>query len=327
MDRLDTRILRLLVQGEVPSVIVQPILRVSFRSLARAVGVDEGTVRHRVKRFYDTGLIREWRPWPNPRIWGEHEAGAWFDVPHSVSREELTERLKLIPGMMIVNLFLGSMMAVVFRYAHEQSLERRVKLIQSISETENLEFGQIPYPECEITMEESDWKLLQSLDRSVRKPYYAIAEELGLSSRTVRRRLKRLIRTHAVFLFSEVKPKALQGATMVSLMVYHSLDRREDLFQRISERLDPDLWHLFFLMPLSPGQTMSTVFNLVLPNATRAGEVLRWAQELPGVEAARVDLHEDVILLRESLDKYLRGGPGPPARAKARRSPNTGQEG
>src|SRR2546426_10974247 len=89
LDGVDVRILRELLQGEGSP--LPPDFRKPYRAIARNLGLQEDTVRNRVRRFEESGLIREWHLMVNPHLLGTEDVAVWFDLPLTVSRDELIE--------------------------------------------------------------------------------------------------------------------------------------------------------------------------------------------------------------------------------------------
>ena len=304
MDRLDLRILRELIQGQATSPL-DPNFRKSYRTIARVVGVDEHTVRNRVKRFHETGFIQDWRCVVNPRLGGAGAVAAWFDVPPGIPKGDLVEQLRLVPDVYLVVRFLGSLMSVVFLVRTEASARSRLELLRRMSKAERVNAGRDPFPPCGDALSEADRKILQSLSRHPRRPYAAISKDVGLSSRTVKRKLDRLSQQGVVFAFPSLNPKALTGSAMAAVMVTYPSDRKEALDREIAIRLDPYLWHVFHMFPFEPGDVVPCHFNVMLPNPAVIAEIRRWLRRLEGLGSARVELFEEVHTMYEPFETLM----------------------
>ena len=75
MDHLDLGILRLLLlnNGVPPD---SKVLRKSFRSIGKELGVDQGTVRQRMKKFEEQRILRGWYRGASPGLTGHNVAHA-----------------------------------------------------------------------------------------------------------------------------------------------------------------------------------------------------------------------------------------------------------
>src|SRR5207249_4339940 len=137
------------------------------------------------------------------------------------------------------------------------------------------------------------------------KPYTTVSQELGLSSRTVKRRLQRMIHEGAVFAFPAVDPNAARGVVMAALIVTYDPEKKEDLDPQIFAKLEAYIWHVFHMLPSEIDGLQSTTFNLALPTVGRSKEILRWTQSLPGLVGARIGLYEEAETFFEVFDEEI----------------------
>src|SRR3972149_4077239 len=80
MDAFDAKVLRTLIQGR-PLFPLDPDFRESYRAMAGSPGVSKGTVRYRMRRFHEMGLIGDWRCYVNRRVWGGGQVCVVLDGP------------------------------------------------------------------------------------------------------------------------------------------------------------------------------------------------------------------------------------------------------
>ena len=92
MDRLDFAILKaLLVNNGVPPGV--PVLRKSFRSIARDLKVDQATVRARMKKFRASQVLRGWTLGINPGTRGLHIGQVWLGVEEAEKADVTKDHL------------------------------------------------------------------------------------------------------------------------------------------------------------------------------------------------------------------------------------------
>ncbi len=303
LDDIDVRILREIVQGEV-TFPMSPDIRKPYRAIAEKIGIDEDTACNRVRRLHRIGLIEGWRTVLNPRVFEGGEVAVWMDVNPPEFKDDVAAKVKLMQGVVILSRFHGSMLALILRYHDERQLQRQLTLIRMIAKTVG-SLGRIPFPECRIQLSKLDWEILRAVYQEPRKPYTEAAHELGISSRTVKRRLGRLIEANALFAFPAINPKALAGSVLASLLVRYPAALTAEVNGKIARQLDPYVWHIFHMQPDTPGHPTPCVFNLALRNVATAHEILRWVREVPGILDARIDLFEEIHTSFEMFDTEL----------------------
>src|SRR5438445_4068003 len=315
VDRQDLRILRELMRGQMAP--VSAGFRISYAALARRLAMDEGTVRNRVKKLHTAGIIRQWEVLLNPRLSGGGEINVWTDVAPGVAKDGLIQEILLLDGPVIIANFRGPFVAVVLRYADENSVLRQVDLIRRLAQAETVGIGRVPFPESKIRFSDSDWRVLKALCRSPRKPLAFVAREVGLSSRSVKRKVERMVQGGAVFALPWVDPRGLEGGVMATLHVTYKSEDGNGIDQRFVSTFDDIFVHAFHMLPFRPGDPTPCSYNMILPNVPAASEVLRWAEEQPDILSARVELFEETFYRHSPLERQQLGlpefAPLPPA--------------
>ena len=277
----------------------------SLGVLADGLGVDEGTVRNRVRGYHVSGFIRGWRTVLNPTLFGGGEIAVWMEVGDSVSKDEVLEEARLLPGAVLINCLHGKGAVVVLRYRDEIEVKRQIDLLLRLARAQWRVLGRVPFPPCDLRLSAADRTILQCLREDPRKPAVVVSRELDLSARTVRRRIQRMLDGHAVFAFPALDPKALTGTLMGGLFVTYYADRKAEVDEQVAVHLEEHLWHVFHMLPYAPGGLHPCYYNLFMPNLAKAREILRWAHDLPGVAECRLELLEDVETRFEVFDDEL----------------------
>ena len=307
MDRQDLRILRELMRGQVAP--VSAAFRISYAALARTLAMDEGTVRNRVKKILSAGIVRQWDVILNPRLSGGGEVNAWMDVAPGVAKDALIQEILLLDGPVIIANFRGSFLAVVLRYVDEMSILRQVDLIRRLAGAETIGLGRVPFPDSNVRFSDSDWRVLRALCRTPRKPLALVAREAGISSRSVKRKIERMVEGGAVFALPWVDPRGLEGGVMATLFVTYEIADGDHIDQRFASAFDDIFLHTFRMLPFRGGDPSPCSYNLILPNVPAASKVLRWAQEQPDILSAQVELFEDTFYRHGPLERRQLGLP------------------
>lgn len=304
MDGLDCRIMREFIWG----LAVSPLpgdLRMSLGDLARKLGTDEGTVRNRIRNYHKSGFIRGWRTILNPVTFGGRELAVYLDVGGAVSKEEALEAARLLPGVILINCFHGQGLEAILRYRDEAAAKQATALFLRLVRAERYILGRIEFPPCELSLTSTDLAILRCLWEKPRKPAVDVAREAGVSARTVRRRLQRMVDHQALFAFPALDPKAVKDALMAGLLVTYPADRKRDVDEVLARELDDHLWHTLHMRAFAPAGYLPSFYSLFLPNLAKAREVLRRAHDTPGVAECRLELFEEIETHFEAFDGEL----------------------
>src|SRR3989454_1909178 len=307
LDSVDVRILRELLQGQAAAP-MNSQFRKSYESVAKRVGVDEETVRNRVKGYHRSGFIKDWRTVLNPTLLRAGEIVLWLDVNPPTAKADVVEKIRLMPGVILIGHFYGTLLGIVLRYHDESAVSRQIELIRRVAEVDTFVVAKVPFPRCVISLGKTDWGILRALQREPRKPCAAIATELGLSSRTVKRRMQRMIDEAAIFGFPSLNPRAAEGAIMATMLITYAAEQKREVDETIGTHLESCLWHVFHMLPYRTGDPLVCGFNLILPNVGEAEDVLRWAKRLPGILGVRIELFDGMETLYGPLDEEIEKG-------------------
>jgi DNA-binding Lrp family transcriptional regulator len=301
LDSLDVSIFREFVQdrGSYP---LQSDIRQSFEIVAKRLNIDRGTVSDRIKKLHESGFMKGWSVFPNPALFDLGVAHARGDIQaHSTMKDDAIRKIRLVQGVwMIVNHF-GSSLRVVFYFEDETSLKRQIELIARISNSENLVHREIHFPPCEVTLSEGDLEVVGSILTDPTKSYNAISKETGLSNKTVKKKLERMLRARALFMIPSFDPGSLSGATLGELFVlYESPEAMKKENGRIESHIGGRL------MSAQLGDPEHRLFEMVITNISQVKETLNWVKQQPGVKTAFLDLVEDRLEQYEAFNQQLK---------------------
>ena len=299
MDWLDTKLFQELFQSQDASPLPSDF-RASFRSMARRLGVEEATLRNRIKSFQQSGVLNGWRVFVNPTLLGYGVAEIWLDVSPPSSKREMIRKIRLIQGVSDVVSHVGSSLTSILLYPGENSLRKQTELAARITNCENVVVARIPFPSCMIKLAPMDWRIIRSLKDNPRKQYSLLSEQLGLSNKTVKRRIRRLIDGKAVFFLPSLDPTALRGVIIADLLVfYETPGSKHRVDTAIRSRLQKHL------LRAEIGDKDHGFYNLAISNVAMAEEIQSWVGELPGVSNVRVDLVQERFESSDIMDDLL----------------------
>jgi len=286
LDNLDVRIFREFVQdrGAYPlqSDIRQPVMKVATK-----LNIDVATVRNRIKKLHESGFMKDWYVFPNPSLFDLGVAHARGDVlAQSTMKDDAIRKIRLVQGIWTIINHFGSSMRVILYFEDQASLKKQIELIARISSSENILHREIHFPQCAVTLSEDDLEVVGSILTDPTKSYNAISKETGLSNKTVKRRLERMLRGRALFMIPSLNPESLSGATLAELLVFYE---SPEAMKKENGRIET---HMLFL--------------LVITNISQVKEILNWVKQQPGVKSAFLDLVEGRIEQYDAFSQQLK---------------------
>jgi DNA-binding Lrp family transcriptional regulator len=298
MDSLDTRILRELTQatGVVPA---RPGLSASYRTIGRALRVSPGTVRNRVNRMRLSGVLTGSSVYANPSLLGLEASAYALEVAPDRTKADVVEQLRGLEGMLFIQNFRGSLLGLAFVHADAASRKRVVEAIRRITGAPGGVISAVGYPPCHATLSPSEWKLLSRLMRGSFSTYASLAHELGVSARTIKRRVAKLVHTQAVLSVPTMDYRALSGCIPADLVVaFSSPEERHGAERKVLDLVGDRMIYAGLWADFS-------LYSLLLPKVSAASELAAAVPRIPGIAISRVEIVDEHIDLVQGLRAYV----------------------
>ena len=289
-DDLDIRIIRALAS---PSSF-QWDVRVSYARVAAGLGIDEETVRNRLKRMEDVRFLQGWQLVLNPGLLDREAAIVELRVGDSESKPDVISRLKLLQGVVLIDDLYGKELAVLTLYQNAAMLSRQVRLIASLCSCSSPVSWKLSFPRCEVTPRRTDWRIMQVLRRNGRGRLSDVARSLRLSTRTVKRRLTHLVDGNAFYL-----------DPLLALEKVGGVRGRFWVTSEASWKQAVDKTILSGLQRIISTHTAPQEYSLFIAHLSNVSEVqerLLWMKQLAGVREVRSTIEVEHIHVQEWLE-------------------------
>ena len=298
MDRVDIGILRWFLQGHMTAPFRAEV-RPNIKLLSKKLGVTDETVRNRMRRLFETGVLNGIVAQPNPAVLGMQAAAFGFYVPPGASRPKLARSLALVEGMLVVATHLDGMIGVVFMHEGGASLERKLELIKEMTGATSSVFTEVVFPACDLQLKRADWEILAALRPDASQSYGEIGKKTGLSAKTVKRRLDRMVSGRAVFTVALHEIRAVHGALEANLVVnYEPGADRSAVDSEILRALEDRLFYAGVWARYS-------AYAISLPNLSAAEAAEAEVKRIRGVKDAKASIMEERLELYDSLDELI----------------------
>lgn len=281
VDLLDLKIIRTMgirPYGQRPQ--NPDVLRPSF--LAKRLHVEPETVKAHLARMEAAGFIRFYQAYPNFRHLGIASTAYLFRVPDDDQKAASLERLQPIDGLVEIHNFLGAEMCVEVTYRAEHDLTKKLRLLAEFTgDSEPTRFYDRDLPPVPQPLTRLDWRIVKALRYRGRRPLAEVADEVGVSPRTARRRYDRLMKEGSMFIAPTVDPSKAPGTILFELLFYTTAEADESTVQRVLQTYDDR--YLYHYVPASP--TLGNFDVLLATDSTGDIEALRQRGRLiPGIE-------------------------------------------
>lgn len=293
-DDLDVRIFREL--GSPGS--LQWNVRETYSKIARRIGVDEETVRRRVKRAEKLGSVTGWRMMVNPHLIGCEAASIDLEVKDEERKEEAVGKIRQIEGVIKILDFRGRGLQVTIYYPKNDgydALRSKTKLIKSIcGSSEEPTVWKMEFPRSNIRLTATDWKIVQAMLEDARKSLETVSSSVGVSFRTVSRRLTTLIEERSVYLQGAPNFRNFVGLSCVFLVFCPDTEKKRVVDDMVLSKLSR-------IEIFSTSSKQHSIFVTMFDNLSEADEFVKWIESLQGVKRVKMGIMKELIVVQDWL--------------------------
>lgn len=253
-------------------------------TIARHLNQNEQTVRDRIARLESNGVIRGYHLWPNLRHVGLDVVSVHWELEEPPDDETLS-RLEAVDGALGALRFYGPHVCFDLCNRGDSQRDRRLQVVAQLlgERHEVLWSHDLPFPRVDRELSTLDWRILRARRANARLPATEVAEEVGVTAKTVRTRFDAMREEGSVDEYVSVDFASMTDAVPFILYVWFATDG-PDPTARLLEQVDEHrLGHFRATVPRSG----MLVTQLVASNPAEVQQIVDAAQEIDGV--ARVE--------------------------------------
>lgn len=268
----------------------------TYVEIARKLGVDEETVRNRIKYLKQSGFLLGWRLLPNPGLFGRSSSFVFLEFESPDLKEEAIPGLTKLEGAAVIASIYGNSLLVTLFDDKEMNSAKQVTKMATRAESFTTPGMNLPgLLSSRITV--TDWHIIRLLLRDAEKKVPDIAKQVRLSTKSVNRRLNELMNSGAVFIVPLVNlTKA--GGISYHLIVETEEGKKSEVDQLVASRIE----NLVFRASAAKNDL---IFGFNGTNVAEGNEILKWVKKLPGVKSTRMNIVEQVVHAYDWLEKEV----------------------
>ena len=295
MDDLDVRIFKEL--GNPSS--LQWNVRETYSNIARRLGIDEETVRRRLKKAEKLGSLPGWRMMINPHIMDCEAACLDLDVGSEETKDRVISEISQIDGVIKILDFRGKGLQVTLYYPDEDALRKKIELIYSLSTSLSVPtVWEVRFPKTDIRMTEADWMIIWAMLDDARKSLGDVSKKVGVSTRTIERRLTKMSEARVVYLQGTPNFKNFAGLSCVFLVFCPNSERKKLVDEAVLSKA-----RRIELANTSAKQY--TTFVTAFDNLSESDEFMKWLRSLDGVESVKMGIVKELIVIQDIFRKAI----------------------
>lgn len=249
--------------------------------IAKRLGIDPETVKARLARMEEAGFIRFFQVYPNFRHLGIEASAYLFQVPDDDRKADAIRRAEPIDGLVEIHNFLGAELCVDLAYPTPRDLSRKLSLLSDFTgDAAPSCFYERHMPLVQRALTPLDWRIMKALRYRARRPLSEVADEVGVSVKTVRRRFNRMAGEGSLFIVPAVDPSRASGILLYELLFYTTPDADASTLRRILDACEDR--YIYHYVPSS--QALGNFDVLLYADSTGEIEDMRSrGRNLPGI--------------------------------------------
>lgn len=268
----------------------------TYTEIARKLGVDEETVRNRVKVLKESGFLLGWKLLPNLALFGLTSYFVFLEFQSEEEKEQAIPKIAEEDGVLVIANIYGNSLLVTM--ADDPKINSAKKVSELAEKAESFSTPGMNMPGLlSSKMTKTDWQIIKLLLRNAERKVPEIAKEVKLSTKSVNRRLNEMLNSRAIFITPIVDLRKAGGIPYQLLV-----EAREGRKAEVDEAISSKIPNLVFKASASKNDL---IFGFNGTNIAQGNELLKWAKKLPGVKSARLNIVENVVHVYDWLEREV----------------------
>lgn len=261
-------------------------------------------VSERVRAMEQDGFIRRYQIVPNFRHLGLESTCYYYSFPDAERAVRAMEKAAPLQGVAGCYAFVNGGLCVNFVHEGPVDLQRKLQLLVNLAEPEVAvqKFYDLETPEVSRPLSRLDWQIVQALRGHARRPLAEVASELGVTTRTVRRRFEAMGSEGSYFIVPAVDPGVVHGL-MFYLGFHLDAEAPRDATQRLRE-VTADHW-LAEVFTSTVGALGPYSLLLFARSMAEVDGLREQCDRVPGVRSATTYLFRKALESNRWLDEAI----------------------
>ncbi len=246
---------------------------ISPTAIGSKLGVDEKTVRLRVKKMEEEGFIKYYQADPNLKLFGIKSSVSYaFEAPDIPSKYEALRYFETASHALEIADNLGPVLSAILVGDSEEQVQKMAnEVTEKLKLKSNFKINARNIMEPTLTPQKLDWQIIQCLRYNALRPIKEIIEASSITPRMAEYRIAKLLESKVFFIRAMINPERQQGILFYNLVLFIDEARQSALLDRLKENHSDRIWVMlnpapnviiagfFALTPGEPEETMMKV--------------------------------------------------------------------
>ena len=242
--------------------------RVSPLAIGRKLGLDEKTVRIRVKKMEDDGFIKYYQAMPNLALFQLKNMNTYrFETLNIATKHRVTQYIQELPFIVEAIDYLGQVASISISGTSSEKIDQVASVLANRFELYKWILGSRIIKEPVSVADRLDWQIIQELRYDALSGVKELSESLSMTPRMVEYRIKKLLGSGMLLVRAITNSQRQQGLIFYELEMSVDVTKQYEVIKRLSEIYAEKLWSV---RTLAAGVVLGNFFAFTLAEPEEA---------------------------------------------------------
>jgi DNA-binding Lrp family transcriptional regulator len=242
--------------------------RVSPLAIGRKLGLDEKTVRVRVKKMEDDGFIKYYQAMPSLALFQLKNMNTYrFEALNIATKRRVIEYIQELPFIVEAIDYLGQVVSVSISGTSSEEIDQVASGLASRFELYKWILGSRIIREPVSVADRLDWQIIQELRYDALSGVKELSESLSITPRMIEYRIKKLLGSDMLLVRAIISSQKQQGLIFYELEMSVDETKQYEVIKRLSEIYAEKLWSV---RTLAAGVLLANFFAFTLAEPEEA---------------------------------------------------------
>jgi DNA-binding Lrp family transcriptional regulator len=264
--------------------------RVSPLAIGRKLGLDEKTVRVRVKKMENDGFIKYYQVMPSLALFQLKNMNTYrFEALNIATKHRLVKYIQELPFIVEASDYLGQVASISISGTSSEEIDQVAAGLVNRFELYKWILGSRIIKEPVSIADRLDWQIIQELRYDALSGVKELSESLSITPRMIEYRIKKLLGSGMVLVRAIINSQKQQGLIFYELEMSVDETKQYDVIKRLSEIYAEKLWSV---RTLAAGVLLGNFFAFTLAEPE---EVYVNTLKLEGVRSCSLFIFKETI--------------------------------
>ena len=217
--------------------------RVSPLAIGKKLGLDEKTVRTRIKKMEDDGFIKYYQAMPSLALFQLKNVNTYrFEALNIATKHRIIEYVQELPFIVEAIDYLGQTVTLCITGTSSEGIDQVAARIANRFELFKWILGSRIIKQPLSVTDKLDWQIIQGLRYDALAGVKGLSESLSITPRMVEYRIKKLLGSDILRVRAIINSQKQQGLIFYELEVSVEERKHYEVIKRLSEFYAEKLW-------------------------------------------------------------------------------------